>query len=185
MCSSDSCQSGLSGSAGAVAAWRCAADREASATRVGKCRACAGEPVLLRCRPTGVSTRPTAVGRVIAHECGAACGAACRAAVALTGRVDVADHLQRLALADLFVDTPQYNGGTTGAAAPPPRRRRALVWCRTRFAHSVPNERCAKLCACEQRSQHSTSTVCEAQGSTVRRKWSARLSAALGDSLSR
>jgi hypothetical protein len=31
-----------------------------------------------------------------------------------SGRVDVADHLQRLSLADIFVDTPQYNGGTTG-----------------------------------------------------------------------
>jgi predicted O-linked N-acetylglucosamine transferase (SPINDLY family) len=38
--------------------------------------------------------------------------------------VDVADHLQRLSLADLFVDTPQYNGGTTGAAA-----AAAALWC--------------------------------------------------------
>ncbi len=56
-----------------------------------------------------MGTRPTAVGRVIAQPAAQP--------AALTGRVDVADHLQRLSLADLFVDTPQYNGGTTGAAA--------------------------------------------------------------------
>ena len=104
-------------SAGAVAARRCAADREASATRVGECRACAGEAVLLRCRPAGY---PTAGLRTL-HECGSLRRSlrACECCLlTLTGRVDVADHLQRLSLADLFVDTPQYNGGTTGA----PRR---------------------------------------------------------------
>ena len=78
---------------------------------------CAGEAVLLRCRPAGY---PTAGLRTL-HECGSLRRSlrACECCLlALTGRVDVADHLQRLSLADLFVDTPQYNGGTTGA----PRR---------------------------------------------------------------
>lgn len=63
---------------------------------------------------------PTAGLRTL-HECGSLRRSlrACECCLlALTGRVDVADHLQRLSLADLFVDTPQYNGGTTGA----PRR---------------------------------------------------------------
>ncbi len=106
--------------------------------------------------------------------------------MALTGRVDVADHLQRLSLADLFVDTPQYNGGTTGAAAA--AAAAALVWCGVAHALRTVCQTSAAPSyapASSGRSGRTSTAQCEAQGSTVRRKWSARLSAALGDSLSR